>query len=220
MFTGIIEELGKVASVIRFKDRMKLEVSSRFLGEMKTGDSISVNGVCLTITEKGRTSFKADVMPETYKRSALQYLRTGDMVNLERAMPANGRFDGHIVQGHIDSRSMIVNISDLGSSRNIEIKLPDDHRRYMTDKCSVSVDGVSLTAIYSGGDTFIVAIIPHTGLMTNLFQRKIGDWVNLEFDVMAKYLEGLLKNRKIGDISSFSDMKIDPDFLKKAGFLN
>ena len=220
MFTGIIEDLGKIESLIRFKDRMSLTVSAKFLEGLSVGESVSVNGVCLTITEKVRSSFKADVVKETYERSALKYLKVGDMVNLESAMSMNGRFNGHIVLGHVDTRSMIVNISDLGSSRNIEIKLPDEYRKYMTDKCSVSVDGVSLTAIYSGGETFITSIIPHTALKTNLYKKKIGDWVNLEFDVLARYLEGLLKEKRIDSIISMKDMKIDADFLKKAGFLN
>ena len=220
MFTGIIEDVGKVTGIVRFKDRMSLSVSSSFLDGVKSGESISVNGVCLTVTEIVRSTFKADISPETYERSALRYLNIGDEVNLEKAMGADGRFNGHIVLGHVDTRSMIVNISELGTSRNIEIKLPEEYKKYMTDKCSVSVDGVSLTALYPGRDSFIVSIIPHTALKTNLYHRKIGDWVNLEFDVLARYLEGLLRERRVDTLSLMKDMKIDSEFLKKAGFLN
>jgi len=220
MFTGIIEDLGKVESLIRFKDRAEITVSTRFLADLKASDSISVNGACLTVSEKSRSSFKAHIMKETLESTSLTYLKAGEHVNLERAMPASGRFNGHIVQGHIDCKAMITNIVSRGSSREIEMNLPDKFRKYVTEKGSIAVDGVSLTVAKMSGTSFKVAIIPHTELNTNLFCHKIGDWVNLEFDVLAKYLESLAKTKDINSLIALKDMKIDEEFLHKAGFLN
>jgi len=220
MFTGIINELGRVDSLIRFKDRVVLTVSVKFSSELKAGDSVSVNGVCLTVTEALRSSFKADVVSETLSRSSLQYLKSGEFVNLERAVPADGRLEGHIVQGHVDCKSMITNIVSTGSSREIEIRVPEGYRRYVAAKGSVAVDGISLTVASVNDRYFKVVIVPHTALKTNLFHKKIGDRVNLEFDIIAKYVEKLVENRGFGGVVSMKDIRIDTEFLKKAGFLN
>jgi riboflavin synthase len=220
MFTGIIEDLGKVESLIRFKDRGIITISSKFSSELKPSDSVCVNGACLTVSENTRSSFKADIVKETFQRTSLTYLKVGEFVNLERAMPATGRFNGHIVQGHVDSRSTISNIINRGVEREIEINLPESSKKYVTEKGSIAIDGVSLTISSLTEASFKVAIIPHTALMTNLFHKKIGDRVNLEYDVLAKYLEGLIKVKDFNSLIAFKDAKIDEDFLKRAGFLN
>ncbi len=220
MFTGIIEDLGKVESLIRFKDRAIITISSRFSADVKPSDSICVNGACLTVSENTRTSFKSDIVKETFQRTSLTYLKAGEFVNLERAMPASGRFNGHIVQGHVDCRSTITDIVSRGADREMEINLPESSKRYVTEKGSIAVDGVSLTVSRLFPGSFRVALIPHTALMTNLFHKKIGDRVNLEYDVLAKYLENLIKVRDFGSLVAFRDSKIDENFLKRTGFLN
>jgi riboflavin synthase len=220
MFTGIIEDLGKVESLIRFKDRVSITISAKFLTDIKIGDSICVNGVCITVAEKIRSSFRSDVVKETLKKSALTNLNVGEFVNLERATPVNGRFEGHIVQGHVDCKSLITNILNIASTREIEVTVADEYEKYLANKGSIAVDGVSLTIASIRGNTFKVAIIPHTAIKTNLFRKKIGDYVNLEFDVIAKYLESLTKKKDLKDIFEMRDMRIDEKFLKKAGFLN
>jgi riboflavin synthase len=220
MFTGIIEDLGKVESLIRFKDRAIITIGARFSAEVKPSDSICVNGACLTVSENTRSSFKADIVKETLQKTSLTYLKVGEFVNLERAMPATGRFNGHIVQGHVDCRSTICNIINRGDEREIEINLPESSKRYVTEKGSIAVDGVSLTVSGMSHGSFKIAIIPHTALMTNLFHKKIGDRVNLEYDVLAKYLEKLISMKDFGSLSAFKDSKIDENFLKMAGFLN
>jgi len=220
MFTGIIEDLGKVESLIRFKDRAVLTVAARFANELHKGDSVAVNGVCLTVTEKLRSTFRADVMGETLERSSLNLLKVGEYVNLERAISASGRFDGHIVQGHVDCRSIITNIINAGRSREIEISIPDNYKKYLAGKGSIAVDGVSLTVASLDSRYFRVAVIPHTALVTNLFHKKIGDYVNLEFDVLAKYVESVIGKSDLNGLANIKNMKIDEEFLKKAGFLN
>lgn len=220
MFTGIIEDLGKVESLIRFKDRASISISTKFLDDISPSDSVCVNGVCLTVAEKSRTSFRADIVKETIKTTSLTYLKYGDYVNLERAMSASGRFNGHIVQGHVDCRSIITNIVVSGAERQIEISVPEAFRKYLTEKGSVAVDGVSLTVAFLSERSFIVAIVPHTALLTNLFHKKIGDFVNLEFDVLAKYTESLVMAKDFNSLMALKDAKIDEEFLKKAGFLN
>jgi riboflavin synthase len=220
MFTGIIEDLGKVGSLIRFKDRVVLTIAARFTNELHTGDSVAVNGVCLTVTEKLMSSFKVDIIGETLEKSSINLLKVGEYVNLERAISASGRFDGHIVQGHVDCKSIIINIINAGQSREIEISVPDNYRKYLASKGSIAVDGVSLTVASMDDRYFRVAVIPHTALVTNLFHKKIGDYVNLEFDVLAKYVESVIGKSDINDLASIKGIKIDDEFLKKAGFLN
>lgn len=220
MFTGIIEDLGKVETLIRFRDRISLSISTKFAKDMKVGDSICVNGVCLTIADKNRSSFKADVVKETMEKSALSYLKVGDPVNLERALSSTGRFDGHIVLGHVDCRSLITNIVNMGISREISVNLPENFSKYVTQKGSVAVDGISLTIADVEDRAFKVAIVPHTLSKTTLFSKKIGDWVNLEFDVLAKYLEGIIRSKDMRNLYEIKDERIDEAFLKKAGFLN
>lgn len=220
MFTGIIEDIGKINSAIRFKDRLVLAVSTKFAKEIKVGESIAVNGACLTVTEVKPPIFKAEVVSETLSRSSLQSLKYGESVNLERAMPASGRFDGHIVQGHVDCRSIITNVSNTGAGFEMEIQIPGDHKKYLTEKGSITVDGVSLTVASLNDRYFRVAVIPHTLSGTTLSIKKIGDHVNLEFDVLSKYVENMIGQKSYGQLTSMKEMKIDEEFLKKAGFVN
>lgn len=220
MFTGIIEDLGKVESLIRFKDRAEITISAKFLSDINPSESVCVNGACLTVAEKSGRSFRADIVKETLKTTSLTYLKYGEYVNLERAMSASGRFNGHIVQGHVDCRSMITGIVNKGAEKEIEIGYPEAFRKYLTEKGSVAVDGVSLTVASLSERSFKVAIVPHTALLTNLFHKKIGDLVNLEFDVLAKYTESLVRARDFSSLMALKDSKIDEEFLKKAGFLN
>jgi riboflavin synthase len=220
MFTGIIEDLGKIESLIRFKDKLVLGISCRFLNELELGDSVSVNGVCLTVSEKTAKMFKADVISESMSKSSLTHLKIGALVNLERAMRANSRFDGHIVSGHVDCRTLITNIVKHGSTHELEISIPKEFEKYTAEKGSIAIDGVSLTIASSTRAHIKVAIIPHTALKTNLFYKKIGDYVNLEFDVLAKYLESIFKNKRLADISMMKDVSIDDEFLKQAGIMN
>ncbi len=220
MFTGIIEEQGKVESLIRFRDRAVITISAKFTPDVNVSDSISVNGACLTVSEISKGSFKADIIKETFTKTSLTYLKYGEYVNLERAMPADGRFNGHIVQGHVDCRSKVINIISGDSEREIEVAFPDEYSKFIAEKGSIAVDGVSLTVSRLSGRSFRVAIIPHTAQNTNLFNKKIGDFVNLEFDVLAKYLDNIARTKPFNTLIDLKDAKIDEDFLKRAGFLN
>jgi riboflavin synthase len=220
MFTGIIEEVGKIESVKRFSDKYSVTVSASFAGEIRLGESICVNGVCVTASDVNRKTFTSDLVQETLSKTSLKHIRTGDFVNLERAMKVGSRFDGHIVTGHTDISAIISNISSKGNAREIEITIPEASRKYIVDRGSVSVDGVSLTVASCEKGSFKIAIIPHTALMTNLFHKKVGDFVNLEFDVLAKYVESIFKTKGAQPLLEMKDMRIDEDFLRTAGFLN
>jgi riboflavin synthase len=189
MFTGIIEEVGALLALApRFTVRAAVVG-----GGLRTGDSVSVNGVCLTVVEPGRDGFTADVSPETLERSTLGALRPGAALNLERAMPAGGRLGGHIVQGHIDGVGEIMALHQAGGGNWwLEVAAPPELDRYLVFKGSVAIDGISLTVARAGEARIAVAVIPHTFAQTNLRGRRPGDRVNLECDVLAKYVEKML----------------------------
>ena len=194
MFTGIVEEVGRLVRAVRRGESMELTIEAeRVLEGTKIGDSIAVSGVCLTVTSLGRSSFTADVTPQTYRHTALGELEPGSPVNLERAMPADGRFGGHIVQGHADGTGVVVSREEEGNAVWFAFR-PDDPglMRYIVPRGSIAVDGVSLTVARTDGRTFSVSIIPHTLAMTALRFRKPGDRVNLECDILGKYVEHLL----------------------------
>ncbi|MCP9946521.1 riboflavin synthase [Streptomyces somaliensis] len=196
MFTGIVEELGEVTSVETLPDASRF----RFRGpvvtrDAKHGDSIAVNGVCLTVVEREGEEFTADVMAETLKRSGLGALTVGSRVNLERPMPADGRFGGHIVQGHVDGTGTITGRTPSDNWEVVEVSLPPELARYVVEKGSVTVDGVSLTVVEAGAEHFTVSLIPTTLALTTLGHKQPGDPVNLEVDVIAKYVERLLGAR-------------------------
>lgn len=194
MFTGIIEQLGSVEDVTDNEIGRRVVLSAPGIGALPIGSSISVNGVCLTAVETGNDTVSVDVIPETLQRTNLGTLTRSNQVNLERPMPADGRFDGHIVQGHVDGIGTVAAIerSDDGGVV-MSIEAPESLHRYLVEKGSVTIDGVSLTIASLSGEGFNVALIPHTLEVTTLGLRNEGDTVNLEVDVLAKYVERLLR---------------------------
>lgn len=194
MFTGIIEELGHVAHIDRGIEsaRMRLE-GPRVVSDAAHGASIAVNGVCLTVVDHDDTGFSVDVMSETLDRSSLGALTVGDRVNLERAMAANARFGGHIVQGHVDGTGTIVSRVPGENSERVRISLPAPLQRYIVEKGSITVDGVSLTVASVDDAAFEISLIPTTLDLTTLGIKQPGDPVNLEVDVLAKYVEKLME---------------------------
>ncbi len=194
MFTGIVEEVGRVKSAD--PGRLVIEAST-VLEDAKIGDSICINGTCLTVTSLSDDSFAADVVPETLRRTNLGELSAGDTVNLERSLPANGRFGGHIVQGHIDATGSITGISPDGDAWLVTFEAPTSVMRYVVEKGFVAVDGTSLTVVKCDNISFVVTIIPHTRENTVFSGRKVGDTVNLEVDLVAKYVERLSSGAKL-----------------------
>lgn len=193
MFTGIVEELGTVGSVEHGAESAVLRIEGPLVvSDAVHGASIAVNGVCLTVVEHDAQGFSVDVMAETLRRSSLGSLGVGDRVNLERAMAASDRFGGHIVQGHVDGTARITARTSGDRWETVEFDLPADLAAYVVEKGSITVDGVSLTVASVGADRFSVSLIPTTLSLTTLGRKGIGDVVNLEVDVLAKYVERLL----------------------------
>lgn len=194
MFTGLVEEKGTVKSLRKGGSSCVLTISCRKVLEgSRIGDSICVNGVCLTVTQMGSTYFSADVMNETLRRSSLSQVAGGSPVNLERAMPADGRFGGHFVSGHIDGTGTVSRILQDDNAVWYTVEAAPGLLRYIVEKGSVAVDGISLTVAAVDERSFQVSVIPHTREVTSLSDRKEGDKVNLECDVIGKYVEKLLK---------------------------
>jgi riboflavin synthase len=209
MFTGIIEEIGKIAAVRRGALSCELSVQGNVVFDgLKIGDSVAVNGVCLTITSINGNIFTADVMAESMRRSNLGTLQNGSEVNLERAMPSDGRFGGHIVSGHIDGIGFIQSLIKEDNAVWVTITADSSVMRYIVEKGSVAIDGISLTVAKVFKDAFSVSIIPHTGAETTLLSKKSSDRVNLECDIIGKYVEKL-----IGKSNGITE-----DFLKKYNF--
>ena len=197
MFTGIVEERGEVLAVLQQGDAARMTIRGALAVEdAKLGDSISVNGVCLTVAELDADSFTADVMAETLARTSLGAASVGSPVNLERAMPAHGRLGGHLVQGHVDATGEIVGIEPAEHWTVVRVSLPVQLARYVAEKGSITVDGVSLTVVNVDEQSFAVSLIPTTLRETTLGERHVGDVVNLEIDIIAKYVERLLEARK------------------------
>ncbi|MDJ0465796.1 riboflavin synthase [Streptomyces sp. H27-C3] len=193
MFTGIVEELGEITAVENLGDASRFRLRGPVVIEgAKHGDSIAVNGVCLTVVDFGDGEFTADVMAETLKRSSLGALAVGSRVNLERPMALGGRLGGHLVQGHVDGTGTIVGREPSEHWEIVKVSLPADLSRYVVEKGSITVDGVSLTVVDAGADHFTISLIPTTLALTTLGIKKAGDPVNLEVDVLAKYVERLL----------------------------
>jgi riboflavin synthase len=193
MFTGIVEQLGRVARLLPREGGLLLEVEARG-GDLEVGGSIAVNGCCLTAVSVGGTGFACEITPETQRRTAFgERLRTGVGVNLERPLSVRGRFEGHIVQGHVDGVGTIVGVSPSGDSAEIGIEVPPGLERYMVEKGSIAVDGVSLTLASVSGSRFTVAVIPYTLKNTTLGSARVGEYVNLEMDILAKYVEAMLR---------------------------
>jgi riboflavin synthase len=193
MFTGIIEEVGEIEATDDRSDFRTIRVRARGVLEgIQAGSSIAVNGVCLTVRSFDTKGFSAELSRETLNRTTMEDLSTGAAVNLERPMRADGRFGGHIVQGHVDGIGCIRGFDRVGDNWNLEIDFPESAASYVVEKGSIAVDGISLTVASVHGNVFRAAIIPHTLENTNLKRARCGDRVNLEFDIIAKYVERMM----------------------------
>ena len=219
MFTGIVEETGEVKSIVHGSKSAVLTIKGSVVTkDSKVGDSIAVNGVCLTATSITGDIFTADVMAETMRRSSLGELKQGSKVNLERAMLCNGRFGGHIVSGHIDGTGTVRNMEKEDNAVWVTIAATPDILKYIVEKGSIAIDGISLTVAYVDDEVFKVSIIPHTANETTLLTKNKGDKVNLENDIVGKYVEKLMNyNKQDTNIKPKSD--IDIDMLSKYGFI-
>ena len=200
MFTGIVEEVGVVAKISGNTMTVR---ASKVTGDLKLGDSIAVNGACLTAVSCGRNEFSVDLTPETMRRTSLGQLSVGRPVNLERALLASDRMGGHIVQGHVDGTGRVMSTKPEGDSIIFRIRVPKRLHRYIVEKGFVAVDGISLTVVKRGASSFTLAVIPYTLNNTNLASLSVGDRVNLEADILAKYIESLLdRSSGAGDKAS------------------
>lgn len=232
MFTGIVEEKGTVRRITSGSSECSIELyAKKVLEGTQIGDSIAVNGVCLTVTAMGHDWFRADVMPETIRRSSLGDLKPGSKADLERAMAAGGRFGGHIVSGHIDGTGVIKELRHEGNAVWARITTPQSILRLIVEKGSITIDGISLTVAGLGNDYFEVSVIPHTAAETVLLDKKVGDRVNLENDIVGKYVERLMSaynpNGKVtgagaANVSNTESTSgtggITLEFLEKYGF--
>ena len=219
MFTGIVEEVGVLKSIRRGASSAVLEIAARtVLEDIHLGDSIAVNGVCLTATSFTGSSFTADVMHETLDRSSLAALRPGSRVNLERAMAANGRFGGHIVAGHVDGVGTVLETKQDDNAVWYTISAGPEVLRYVVEKGSITIDGISLTVARVGPEHFAISAIPHTVAVTVLKDRKAGDKVNLETDIIGKYVEKLLTTGPVQTAEPKQTSGITKDFLTRYGF--
>ncbi len=195
MFTGIIEEIGTVSAVSKGNRTCELCIScKKILEGTQIGDSIAVNGTCLTVTRFTETGFAADVTPETLRRTSFASVSAGVRVNLERALTLSSRLGGHLVSGHIDGTARIIGRMPVGNSVEIRFATDVSHMKYILEKGSVALDGVSLTVAARDDASFTVSVIPHTGEETTILSKRIGDIVNLECDIIGKYIEQLMKN--------------------------
>lgn len=219
MFTGIIEEKGTVKSIQRQEHSAVLTIeATKVLTDAAIGDSIAVNGVCLTVTKKSNNYFMADVMAETLRRSSLGTLKNGNRVNLERAMPANGRFGGHIVSGHIDGTGTVMKLEAEGNAVWVQIGTKEELLKYIVPKGSIAIDGISLTVAKVEKDSFYVTLIPHTGQETTLLIKRAGEIVNLENDIVGKYVDRLLHFHEKQTETKEKASTITMDFLVQHGF--
>jgi len=208
MFTGIVEEIGTVKHIGPGHLAIRAE---KVLEDMKSGDSIAVNGVCLTVTAMDGDSFTADIMPETVRRTNIGRLHYGDRVNIERAMPVGGRFGGHFVQGHIDDVGRVISTKPEKEAVIVRISVPAELKRYIVDKGFIAVDGASLTVVEHDDFSFTVSLVEYTRTHTTLGKIKPGGIVNLEVDIIAKYIEKLSRGDNQGAIINFLN---EDDFIK------
>jgi len=210
MFTGIVEDVGAIGSIEQNGSSLVLQIKAKFASELTLGESVAVNGICLTVTKKDDASFSADVTPETFRRTSLSLLSAGSPVNLERAMRADGRFGGHIVSGHIDGTGRLTAIRREDNAYNVFFRVEKPLFRYIIEKGSVALDGISLTvaSVKNEGNygEFSVAVIPHTWENTALKNKRVGSIINVECDVVGKYIEHFVN---IGSSSPTSSEKID-----------
>lgn len=217
MFTGIVEEIGVIRHVVSGSSSGEIGIgASKVLENTKIGDSIAVNGVCLTVTSLKSDGFTADVMPETLRRTNLGSLKSGDIVDLERAMAADGRFGGHIVSGHIDGVGTITSIKKEENAVWVKISADKNIIALIVEKGSIAIDGISLTVAKLGSSDFQVSIIPHTKDETILLKKSVGDKVNLENDIVGKYVQRLLGKGNLEDSKGSSGLTME--FLASHGF--
>ncbi len=216
MFTGIVEEMGTVRSIKKGAKSAIITVEAqKIMEDIHLGDSICTNGVCLTVTSFDKNSYSVDVMHETLRRTNLGDLKSGSRVNLERAMAADGRFGGHMVAGHIDGTGVITSMTRDDNAIWIVVNTSRDLLKYIVDKGSITIDGISLTVAAVDASGFSVSVIPHTGSNTTLLTKKPGDTVNLETDMVGKYVEKLLHFQAEEENN---ESKITMEFLAKHGF--
>lgn len=216
MFTGIVEEVGNIVSIRRGSRSATLQIQGKeIFSDIKLGDSIAVNGICLTVTGFTGSVFTTDATPETIDRTSLSLLSTGSPVNLERAMSAAGRFGGHIVTGHIDGTATVSDIRKDDNAVIIRFSCSKEQMEGIIEKGSVAIDGISLTVASVDGNTFTVSVIPHTGKETTLLSRKRGDLVNLETDVIGKYVAKFIGREKS---TAPAPSKITEEYLRERGF--
>ncbi|MEH7380855.1 riboflavin synthase [Bacillus sp. JJ1533] len=216
MFTGIVEEIGKIKAINGSQDSVEMVIQAKkILEDVNLGDSISVNGVCLTVTEFTSDGFTVDVMPETVKSTSLRELQLASAVNLERAMSAGGRFGGHIVSGHVDGIGKIVRKEPKGNAVYYEIEIPEELVQFIIYKGSVAVDGTSLTIFGLTKNTFTLSLIPHTLSETILRKKGVGDIVNIECDMLGKYVSQFMQRTLVNDNPK---SKITASFLEEHGF--
>lgn len=218
MFTGIVEEIGTVKNIIKGSRSIKLAIAAqKVLENTNLGDSIAVNGVCLTVTALGKNGFTADVMPESMSKTNMGKLKPGDRVNLERALTLASRLGGHIVSGHIDGVGEIIDMEKDDNAVRVTLTASSKVMKYIVSEGSVALDGVSLTVAHLGESDFTVSLIPHTAQVTTLLDKKVGDKLNVENDVVGKYVERLL------DFSAKNETKekkpfLSLSFLRENGF--
>ena len=221
MFTGIVMETGKLKRKISSSNKYQLQISAnKVLEGIENGDSIAVNGVCLTVVKNNSNNFTADVMPGTLNATNLDNLKRGDLLNLEQAVRADSFMGGHIVTGHIDGTGEVVNIEDENNAKLVEISLDKNLMQYMVDKGSVALNGISLTIYELKESSLIVSLIPETVSETNLKDIKEGSILNIEADIIGKYVSKMLGKMGIDNNSDGNEeSKLDRDFLKENGFL-
>jgi riboflavin synthase len=220
MFTGIIKEIGKIKKITDRSGGMEIEIQcQKILKDINAGDSISVNGVCLTVIGLDNESFSCDISFNTLDSTSLKYLEVGCTVNLENSLTPTNKLGGHLVHGHVDCTGKILKISRIGEFHIINLELPASIREFVTLKGSIAIDGISLTISEVNNDNFNVVIIPHTYENTNLLRRNPGDIVNIEVDMLARYVVNFLQSRNIDSINSkeLKD-KVLKEKLKKYGF--
>jgi riboflavin synthase len=215
MFTGLIEDVGRVVKLKKSGSAARLDVATVFpLEEIKLGDSVAVNGVCLTVVEKGSAQLSFDISPETIDCTTFNRTRPGQPVNLERALRLGDRFGGHIVSGHVDCVATITECREVSSNHVFSFRLPGRFSRYVIEKGSITIEGISLTVNSIADDVFSVNIIPHTVEHTTLHYKKPGDEVNIETDIIGKYIERLMTGQK-----DVKDNGVTMELLAKSGFL-
>lgn len=220
MFTGLVEEIGKISKIRKGINSYQISIEAKYiLSDIKLGDSIATNGACLTVVEKNNSNFTVDIMAETVKLTSFDKMKLGDTVNLERAMRLSDRLGGHLVSGHIDGIGKINKIKKEDIANIISIEAPQELLNQMLNKGSIAIDGISLTITHVSSKEFQVSIIPHTSKETTLLKKSIGDLVNLETDMIGKYVLRFLNPDKKENLNQAKVSKVSLDFLAENGYL-